>query len=187
MRILRRIPVQYAYLDDIAKYAPNTPKPEDLKIKNTIDYNKPIGGIETYSANERKIFHLTHFYFGDRIITLLYPKKEVKLLLYDARCDNNAKNIPIIQSPNSDLLKYIDKDRNYALDELVKIFGTNFIGRDLFSLDYEKLQKMGFDGVHVCNKDSPLFDYWENGSTVWFNTRWINVDRSIILKNENQI
>ena len=45
--------------------------------------------------------------------------------------------------------------------------------------DYEKLQAMGLDGVHVVNNNSPLFECWANGSTIWFNTKWIKSIESV--------
>ena len=165
MRILRRIPVQYTYINTITKEILENDHPHDLKIENVIFRNKPCGAIETFnkkptiSSDDKNIK-----------ILKLYPKKDVKLLLYDARYDNNVKNIPVY------LGDVITKSngREYTLDELIKLFGNFHVNYRCVSLDYEKLQAMGLDGVHVVNNNSPLFNSWTNGSTYWFNTKWID-------------
>lgn len=160
MRILRRMPVQYAYSFEL--YDINLDVPCDLKIENKIFINKPHGGIETINASA----------VNYKTLVKLYPKKDVKLLLYDARFDNKAKNIPVYLGGDMDQ----SFRQEYTLDEMMDLFGKfyiNCIDYKCISLDFVKLQAMGLDGVHVVNNKSPLFESWRNGETIWFNTKWI--------------
>lgn len=172
MRILRRIPVQYTYLDGFIKDDVRFPNTVDLNIKNEIHDNKPWGGIYTHNVTD-EIESLIQSEKSN--IVKLYPKKDLKLLLFDARYDNNVKNIPVYFGEK---LNHFN-DREYKLDELVKLYGKAFVDYRSVSLDYEKLQRMGLDGVHVVNNDSPLFQWWKNGTTLWFNTRWIKSIESV--------
>lgn len=173
MRILRRIPAQYGILDvftlDPFKHFLKFNLGLDLDVENVIYCNKPRGGIEMY--NKKPV----GYGLEDAEIVKLYPKKDVKLLLYDGRYDNIVKNIPIYLGDDSK--KSIG--REYTLDEMIKLFGKNNINYKCVSLDYEKLQAMGLDGVHLVNNDSTLFRYWASGSTIWFNTKWIKSIESV--------
>ena len=161
MRILRRIPVQYTYtfeLDGI-----DFGEPHDLKIENMIYNNKPKGSFNTFNEKD------------ENTIIKIYPKKDVKLLLYDGRYDNNVKNIPAYLGED----RKNDTIREYTLDGLIRLFGKFHINYKCVSFDYEKLQAMGLDGVHVVNNGFPLFEPWSTGSTIWFNTKWIKSIESV--------
>lgn len=185
MRILRRIPVQYAQYDftdadtnKLVKYL----IPHDLTIENYVYVNKPYGGMETLDFIPDPILDDDGKIKNMKIVKY-YPKKDVKLLLYDARYDNIAKNIPIYLSKDFDIDD--SKQHEYTLDEMMKLFGKFTIDdKCVFdynsaSLDFKKLQAMGFDGVHAVNNNSALFKCWANGSTIWFNTKWIKSIESV--------
>ena len=167
MRTLRRIPVQYTYsfeLDGI-----NFDQPHDLKIENMIYNNRPKGSFETFNEKDET----------SKRIVKIYPKKDVKLLLYDGRFDNRVKNIPVYLGEDSK--KAVA--REYTLDEVINLFGKFQINYKCISLDYEKLQAMGYDGVHIANNCFPLFESWCSGSTIWLNTKWIKTIESVDFNN----
>lgn len=185
MRILRRIPVQYGQYDftdadtnKLVKYL----IPHDLIIENYVYVNKPYGGMETLDFIPDPILDDDGKIKNMKVVKY-YPKKDVKLLLYDARYDNIAKNIPIYLAKDIDIDD--SKRHEYTLDEMMKLFGKFTIDdKCVFdynsaSLDFKKLQDMGLDGVHVVNNNSPLFKWWANGSTIWFNTKWIKSIESV--------
>lgn len=185
MRILRRIAVQYGQYDltdtdtnKLVKYL----VPHDLIIENYVYVNKPYGGMETLNFIPDPILDDDGKIKNMKVVKY-YPKKDVKLLLYDARYDNIAKNIPIYLAKDIDIDD--SKRHEYTLDEMMKLFGKFTIDdKCVFdynsaSLDFKKLQDMGLDGVHVVNNNSPLFKWWVNGSTIWFNTKWIKSIESV--------
>ena len=186
MRILKRIPVQYGRYDFKDSSENDVIKgfiPKDYKIENWIYCNKPLGALETFNDiptidDEGKYATILKF----------YPKRNVKLLRFDARYDSKAKDIPVYFKNIKDRFeKDTDdsEDHEYTLDELMKIFGKCIIKQrcvlnyESISLNFEKLQAMGLDGVHVVNNNSPLFECWANGSTIWFNTKWIKSIESV--------
>ena len=181
MRILKRIPVQYNRFDFKDACATDVIKkfiPKDFIIENMIYINKPLNALETFNDiptidDEGKYPTVLKF----------YPKRNVKLLRFDARYDIKAKNIPVFFNQDRD--NDNSEDHEYTLDELMKIFGNFNINEkcvlnyESISLDFKKLQAMGLDGVHVVNNNSPLFRYWTSGSTIWFNTKWIKSIESV--------